>query len=82
MRVKTDIGQTIQAYYTLYKSAVTFSQRKMLQADHGMPQLVERVAELEDRKQMLDNRIIDLKQKLDITIKRIEKKREFETTKR
>ena len=46
LRVRDEIKHTIQAYYTLYNSAVTFSQRKMLQAEHGKPELKRQIEEL------------------------------------
>ena len=50
MWVKTEIQHTIQSYYTMYKSAVTFSQWKMMHADHGMPELESWLSELTDRR--------------------------------
>ena len=76
MRVKDDIKQTILAYHTLYQSAVTFSMRKQLQAEHGKPQLEAEISDLQTECKELGNSIVSLTLERDNLDQRMKEKRE------
>jgi len=64
LRVRDEIKMTIAAYHTLYQSSVTFAMRKQLQAEHGKADLEKRISELEAKKTKQENRVIELKAKI------------------
>merc|ERR1711920_1003875 len=65
LRVRDEIRMTITAYQTLYQSSVTFAMRKQLQAENGKADLDKRIQEFEDRRNKQDNKIVELKAKID-----------------
>ena len=56
---------SIQAYSTLYQSSVTFAMRKQLIAEHGKDDLEREIKEQEDKKIRNENRVAELKRKLE-----------------
>jgi len=73
---------TIAAYQTLYQSSVTFAMRKQLQAEHGKADLEKRIADLEARKTKQENKVIELKAKIQAIEKRNSERKEVEDKKR
>ena len=70
LRVRDEIKMTIAAYQTLYQSSVTFAMRKQLQAEHGKADLEKRIAELEAKRIKQENKVVELKSKIDAIEKR------------
>jgi dynein light intermediate chain len=73
---------TIAAYQTLYQSSVTFAMRKQLQAEHGKADLEKRITELEAKRTKQDNKVVELKAKIDAIDKRNVERKEVEAKKR
>merc|ERR1712060_178827 len=82
LRMRDEIKMTISAYQTLYQSSVTFAMRKQLQAEHGKADLEKRIADLEAKRTKTDNRVIELKSKIEAINTRNQERREVETKKR
>merc|ERR1711982_881 len=82
LRVRDEIKMTIAAYQTLYQSSVTFAMRKQLQAEHGKADLEKRIADLEARKTKQENKVIELKAKIQAIEKRNSERKEVEDKKR
>lgn len=82
LRVRDEIKMTIAAYQTLYQSSVTFAMRKQLQAEHGKADLEKRIAELEAKRTKQENKVIELKSKIEAIQKRNEERKEVEAKKR
>ena len=82
LRVRDEIKMTIAAYQTLYQSSVTFAMRKQLQAEHGKADLEKRITELEAKKTKQENKVIELKSKLEAIEKRNSERRAVDKTKR
>lgn len=73
---------TIAAYQTLYQSSVTFAMRKQLQAEHGKAGLERNIEELEAKKIKLENKVLELKSKIEAIEKRNRERQEVEQKKR
>ena len=73
---------TIAAYQTLYQSSVTFAMRKQLQAEHGKADLEKRIVELEAKRTKQENKVVELKSKIDAIEKRNSERKAVEATKR
>ena len=56
--------------------------RKQLQAEHGKADLEKRIAELEAQRTKQDNKVVELKAKIDAIDKRNAERREVEAKKR
>ena len=56
--------------------------RKQLQAEHGKADLEKRIAELEAKRTKQDNKVVELKAKIDAIDKRNAERREVEAKKR
>jgi dynein light intermediate chain, axonemal len=82
LRVRDEIKMTISAYQTLYQSSVTFAMRKQLQAEHGKADLEKRIAELEAKRTKQENKVIELKSKIEAIEKKNAERREVEAKKR
>ena len=82
LRVRDEIKMTIAAYQTLYQSSVTFAMRKQLQAEHGKADLEKRIAELEAKRTKQENKVIELKSKIEAIEKKNAERREVEAKKR
>jgi dynein light intermediate chain len=82
LRVRDEIKMTIAAYQTLYQSSVTFAMRKQLQAEHGKADLEKRIAELEAKRTKQENKVVELKSKIDAIEKRNSERKAVEATKR
>ena len=82
LRVRDEIKQTIDAYQTLYQSAVTFGMRKQIQSEKGKSELEVRIKELEQRKTKLDKKIGELNQKKDDIEERNKERKEAEEEER
>ena len=59
MGVRDELQKTISAYQTLFESSVTFGMRKQLQAEQGMDELEARVKELEQKKAILTDKVVN-----------------------
>jgi dynein light intermediate chain, axonemal len=57
MQVRDELKMTISAYQTLYKSSVTFGMRKQIQAEQGRAELEHNIAELEKKKEILQEKV-------------------------
>lgn len=57
MQVRDELKMTISAYQTLYKSSVTFGMRKQIQAEQGRAELEHTIAELEKKKEILNEKV-------------------------
>ena len=73
---------TISAYQTLYQSSVTFAMRKQLQAEHGKADNEKTIEKLEAKSKSLDDKISELKSKLDAIDRRNKERKEVEGKKR
>ena len=82
LRVRDEIKMTIAAYQTLYQSSVTFAMRKQLQAEHGKAGLEKNIEDLETKKTKLENKVIELKSKIEAIEKRNRERRDVEVKKR
>ena len=82
LRVREEIKMTIQAYQTLYQSAVTFGMRKQIQSEKGKTELEERIKELALRQSKLDKKIAELNQKKDDIEENNKDRREVEEKER
>ena len=82
LRVRDELKMTIAAYQTLYQSSVTFGMRKQLQAEHGKADLENKISELEVKQTKQQNKVIELKSKMEAIDKRNKERRKVETEKR
>lgn len=82
LRVRDELKMTIAAYQTLYQSSVTFGMRKQLQAEHGKADLEKKISELEVKQTKQQNKVIELKSKMEAIDKRNKERRKVETEKR
>ena len=73
---------TIDAYQTLYESSLTFSMRKQLQSEQGTPELELHIAELQERKKLLEERSEELKKKNELLERQIKDRKLAEDKKR
>jgi|TARA_B110000285_G_C14946600_1_gene524633 dynein light intermediate chain len=73
---------TISAYQTLYNSAVTFAMKKQVQAEHGKAELEKTYEKLEQTRTKQQNKILELKAKIDAIEKRTRERRDIESKKR
>ena len=81
LRVRDEIRMTIDAYKTLYDSSVTFGVRKQLQAEQGMSDMDAKVASLKEEKTGLENRVLELRNKVEIVEKRAAERRQLDDKK-
>ena len=72
---------TIDAYKTLYDSSVTFGVRKQLQAEQGMSEMEKKILDLEEKKKGLDNRVMELRNKVEVIEKREAERHQLEQEK-
>ena len=82
LRVRDEIRMTIDAYKTLYDSSVTFGVRKQLQAEQGMTELEQQIAELVEQKKEKENHVLELRNKVDVIEKRENEHKALEDKKR
>lgn len=82
LRVRDEIRMTIAAYQTLYQSSVTFAMRKQLQAEHGKANLDKQIVDLEKLRTNQDNKIVELKAKIDAIVQRQQARKEVENKRR
>merc|ERR1719183_3284188 len=82
LRVRDEIKMTIAAYQTLYQSSVTFAMRKQLQAEHGKADLEKTIEQLDCKKTKLENKVQELKSKIEAIEKRNKERKEVEIKKR
>ena len=82
MRVRDELKMTIQAYQTLYKSAVAFGMRKQIQAEQGKKELEDQITSLEARKKDLEDKKIENENKKKTIERRIEERRNQEMLQR
>ncbi len=59
MQVRDELKMTIAAYQTLYKSSVTFGMRKQIQAEQGKAELEHTITELEKKKEILLEKVVE-----------------------
>merc|ERR1711934_1074792 len=79
LRVRDEVRMTVDAYKVLYDSSVTFGVRKQLQAEQGMAELQGRVAELEAENKDLENRVLELRNGVEVVEKRARSTRPWPT---
>lgn len=82
LRIRDEIKMTIAAYQTLYQSSMTFAMRKQIQAEYGKADLDRRIEEYEQKKSEKEQKIIQLRSKLDAIEKRDTERREIDAKKR
>ena len=78
LRVHDEIKMTIAAYQTLYQSSVTFAMRKQLQAEHGKADLERTIKQCEERRTKLQDKVLELKSKIEAIDKRKRERKEVE----
>ena len=78
LRVHDEIKMTIAAYQTLYQSSVTFAMRKQLQAEHGKADLERTIKQCEERRSKLQDKVLELKSKIEAIDKRKRERKEVE----
>ena len=82
MRVRDEIRMTVDAYKTLYDSSVTFGVRKQMEAESGMGEMEKRIEGLEERKKEMENKVLELRNTVEIIEKREGERRALEEKKR
>uniref|UniRef100_A0A7S2CCB2 Uncharacterized protein n=1 Tax=Florenciella parvula TaxID=236787 RepID=A0A7S2CCB2_9STRA len=82
LRVRDEIKMTIDAYKILYESSVTFGVRKQLQAEQGMAELESEIEGLEAAKKELENQVLELRNKVEVSEKRGNERKTLEDKKR
>lgn len=82
MRARDEIKMTIDAYKTLYKSAVSFGMRKQMEAEKGKKELKDELQNLRQQKEQLEKKKNELISKKMTIEKRNEERRVFEKNKR
>ncbi|GMF10577.1 unnamed protein product [Phytophthora lilii] len=70
LRVRDELRLTTDAYKTLYDSSLTFGVRKQLQAEDGMGDLAEQIANLQRDKEESESKVAELTNKLEVIEKR------------
>ena len=65
----------IDAYKTLYESSVTFGVRKQLQAEQGMSEMETQISDLAAVNKVLENEVLELRNKVDVIEKRSQERR-------
>mmetsp|Transcript_1927 Transcript_1927/g.3861 ORF Transcript_1927/g.3861 Transcript_1927/m.3861 type:complete len:236 (-) Transcript_1927:88-795(-) len=82
LRVRDEIRMTVDAYKTLYDSSVTFGVKKQLAAEKGMSEMEAKIEGLEDKKKALTNKVMELRNTVDVIEKREAERRALEDKKR
>ena len=82
MRVRDEMKMSIEAYKTLYNSAVAFGMRKQVEAQSGKQELRDRLEGLKKRKTELEVRRNELLEKKESVEKVIEERKVYEQGKR
>lgn len=82
MRVRDELKMTISAYQTLYQSSETFAMRKQIQAEQGKGELVNKIKDLEKQRDVLQEKLNELKTKKENTEKKYAEKRAVDEAKR
>lgn len=70
LRVRDEARMTLDAYKALHETSVTFGVRKQMQAEAGIPEMEDAIAELTERKRGLEARILALRNRLEILERR------------
>ena len=65
LRVRDEIKMTIASYQTLYQNAVQFGMKKQIQAEVGKADLEAQIDSQEKRKKELEDRVVELKLKIE-----------------
>lgn len=77
LRVRDEMRMTVDAYRTLYESAVAFGMRKALQAEQGKGKLRKQVDTLLEEKEELQKKVSELNARMEANArKEVERKRE------
>jgi len=82
LRVRDEIRMTVDAYKTLYDSSVTFGVKKQLVAEKGMSEMEAKIEGLEDKKKALTNKVMELRNTVEVIEKREAERRALEDKKR
>ena len=82
LRVRDEIRMTIDAYKTLYDSSVTFGVRKQMQAEEGMEEMEKRIVDLKAAKKKGENKVLELRNAVEVIEKREGERRALEEKKR
>lgn len=64
LRIRDEARMTMDAYRTLYEGSTAFSMRKQLQAEEGVGDLEERVAELTEQRKALEAQVLATRNKV------------------
>ncbi|CAI2372284.1 unnamed protein product [Moneuplotes crassus] len=80
VKVRNEINMTIQAYQSLYESAISSGTRKAIQSDQKKSDIVDKIAQLEHECLSLERESEDLELQVEETIKKHEEIREKETS--
>lgn len=62
IRIKDEFKQSIKSYQTLYQNSVSFGVVKKLQAEHGIPEMEEKIIRLTNEKKALETKVNELRQ--------------------
>ena len=82
MRVRDEMKMSIEAYKTLYNSAVAFGMRKQMEAQNGKQELKDKLEELKKKKAELESNRNELLEKKESMEKVIEERKTYEQAKR
>lgn len=82
LRIRDEIKMTIAAYQTLYQSSVNFAMRKQVQSEIGKAELDKRIEEYEALKKQKEDKIVELKSKIDAIERRNMERHEIMANKR
>ncbi|CAI2378516.1 unnamed protein product [Moneuplotes crassus] len=80
VKVRNEINMTIQAYQSLYESAISSGMRKALQSEQNKNDMADRIRQLEDECLALERESEDLEIQVEETVKIHEEIREKETS--
>ena len=82
MRVRDEAHMTIDAYKTLYDSSIVYGIKKQIQAESGIDELEQQIAEYKESNKSLETKVAEMRSKLEMTEKRNAEKRAVDDRKR
>ncbi|GMH64855.1 hypothetical protein TL16_g04056 [Triparma laevis f. inornata] len=82
LRVRDEIRMTVDAYKTLYDSSVTFGVRKQMAAELGVSDMESKILGKETLKKELENKVLELRNTVEVIEKREGERRALEDKKR
>ena len=78
VRVRDEIKMVVQAYQTLYESAIAFGMRKALQAEQRKTEMQQQIKQLDQTCDDLHREVERLEQEIDDMVRRDEEERQTE----